>query len=136
MGQPTLGSPITAKAPRIVILVITNYLEIAIAFGIIGFLQHYQPYYIVPGQVQVVDGIRASIGVLTPLGVPSVPQTWSAGTLFYFEYVLGLLFLVVVINVVLTFITREKSPDLVNTPAQVSTSATQLAPGQPKAVGR
>lgn len=101
--------PFKAKVPRIVILVLMNYLEIVIAFGVIGFLLQLQPYYNpLAGEIQILDGLRASAGILTPLGVPSIPQTWTTGVLFYLEYATGLFFLVVIINVVLSYLTNQR----------------------------
>jgi hypothetical protein len=101
--------PYNAKVPRIIILTLINYVEIVIIFGVVGFLCKIQPYYSPPGEIQVLDGVRASLGILTPLGIPSIPQTWSTGVLFYAEYATGLAFLVVVINVVLSHLTNSRS---------------------------
>lgn len=94
--------PLNAKAPRIIILVLINYLEVVIVFGVIGFLGKISPYYNPPSEIQVWDGLRASVGILTPLGIPNVPSTWHTGILFYVEYIIGLIFLVVVINLALS----------------------------------
>jgi hypothetical protein len=100
--------PFEAKAPRIIILVFINYIEMVIAFGAIGFLNHYLPYYVSPNEVSIWDAFRASVGILTPLGVTLIPNTWTSGFLFYIEYAVGFFFLVVIINVVLAYLTDAK----------------------------
>jgi hypothetical protein len=84
-------------------LVLLNYVEIFIAFGIMGFLWQQWPYYRPgEGEIQITDALRASFGILTPLGLSSLPQMWRTSILFYSEYAVGLFFLVIIINIALS----------------------------------
>lgn len=91
--------------PRTILLAIVNYIELAVIFGAVGFLLKLEGYYNEnAGAIQAVDGLRYSFGVITPLGVFTQPGTWSGGWLFYIEYCVGLLFLVVILNRVLAYL--------------------------------
>jgi hypothetical protein len=100
--------PYNAKWPRLLILTLINYMEIAIAFSIIGFYFKAQPYYGV-SEITIWDSLRHSLGVLTPLGITEseFPLRWSGFSIFWIEYIVGLLFIVVVINLVLSHYKRN-----------------------------
>ena len=96
------------SAPRLIILALLNYIEITVIFGVIGFLFQAAPYYEqLKGRIQVVDGVRASFGIVTPLGVGDLPSTFTVGAIFYIEYVIGLLFLLIIINRVLGYFRND-----------------------------
>lgn len=104
----TLFIPPFAKssAPRLIILALLNYIEVTIIFGVIGFLFRLAPYYEQTekySHIQAIDGLRASFGIVTPLGVGDLPSAFTSGALYYVEYVIGLLFLLIIINRVLGY---------------------------------
>jgi len=102
----TFVPKLEAKAPRIIFIVLLNYIEIAIIFGVIGHLCKSWPYY-TDSQLQIWDALRWSVGTLTPLGIAEKPSDISKAALFYTEYAIGLFFLVVIINVVISFLTKD-----------------------------
>lgn len=101
--------PLDAKSPRIILLTLLNYIETIVVFGVIGFLLHQWPYYRPIGEIQIADALRASFGILTPLGVSSLPEIWTTGLLFYFEYAFGLFFLIIIINIAVSHLTSKTS---------------------------
>lgn len=105
--------PYKAKAPRNIILLVLNYIEIAIAFAIIGLLMNIAPYNLNSAAAwPMLGALRASLLTLTPMGPSegSPPMFLDpGGWFFYVEYAVGLAFLIVIINVVLSYMAPDKA---------------------------
>lgn len=101
--------PYDARAPRNIVLTLMNYAELVIAFAIVGFVFSWPPYF-EHGSMEIWGAFRASFRTMTPLGLTQEPPTLPKGALFYLEYVLGLIFLVVLINIVLSYMGVSARP--------------------------
>ena len=104
--------PHAGISQRVLILTVWNYMEIAVLYGILGYLfQAYGYYNISSGNIQVADSIRFSLGIVTPLGILDNPKTWTGGIMFYTEYLLGLFFLIIVITKAVSYVGRKRTLD-------------------------
>ncbi len=104
--------PHAGNSQRILILTVWNYFEIAILYGILGYLfQAYGYYDIANSNIQIADSIRFSLGIVTPLGIPNIPKTWTDGIIFYTEYLLGLFFLIIVVSKAVSYVGRKRTLD-------------------------
>jgi len=101
--------PYDARAPRNIVLTLVNYAELVFAFAIVGFVLTCPPYF-EQGSIEIWGALRASFRTMTPLGLTEEPPTLPKGALFYLEYVLGLIFLVVLINIVLSYMGVNARP--------------------------
>lgn len=106
-----LGPNYRGNPRRTIFLTLWNYVETTILFGIIGYLIK-SPTHILKdlGSIQIIDAIRYSFGIITPLGITDIPDSFREGYLFYPEYLVGLFFLIVIISRAVSLFPNKGKP--------------------------
>jgi len=103
-----LGSGKVLSAPRFIILTLINYLEVTIIFGVIAFVLRDgfgdglgNPF------TSVLQSLRYSVGIMTTMGSVFEPSKWYGYLIFFGEIALGILFLVAIIHIALSFFPKR-----------------------------
>ena len=104
--DPELRDPL-----RTLVLVLIGYFEILVAYAVIAFLfgSSFQNVLNTGTFDHVGDSLRYSVGVLTTLGSTWEPSACNGYLILYTQVLLGIIFIVVVIQRVIALIRERKS---------------------------
>lgn len=104
--DPELRDPL-----RTLVLVLIGYFEIAVAYAVIAFLYKngFQEVLNTGTFDHIVESLRYSVGVLTTLGSTWEPSACNGYLILYTQVLLGVLFIIVVIQRVIALIHERKS---------------------------